>query len=157
MPPPPHAHVLTTRPNHKLYIYNTPTTRTRVFGLEVLLVRRGLYARVVAPRASVVLPAGVPHLVLVQGVVVGGPEAALVARERLLAGVQPLVEFQRTGQGGRVPADVASVRPHADVHVGDVLVQHVLGGEAPATVLARQFGLWRRLLGFLVDRLCDIV
>lgn len=79
-----------------------------MFGLEVILVGTGLYARVVAQRARVVLPAGVPHLVLAQGVVVGGPEDALVARERLLAGVQPLVELQRAGHVGRVPAGVAS-------------------------------------------------
>jgi len=99
----------------------------------------------------------VPHLVLAQRVVVGGPELALVARERLLAGVQPLVKFQRADHGGRVPADVANVRPRADVHVGDVMVQHVLGDEVPATVLARQIGLWKLLGGFHVDRLCDTI
>lgn len=105
--------------------------------LEVLLVRRGLYARVIAPRAPVILHAGVPHLVLAQRVVVGGLEVALVALERLLAGVQPLVELQRAGRGGRVPADPTSERPRTDVHGGDVQVQHVLGAEAAATVLAR--------------------
>jgi len=99
----------------------------------------------------------VPHLVLAQRVVVGGPEVALVARERLLAGVQPLVEPQRAGCGGRVPADPASVRPHPDVHAGDVLVQQVLGAEVVATVLARQLGLGLPLHGFQVDCLCVII
>jgi len=122
----------------------------------VILVGTGLYTRVVAPRARVILPAGVPHLVLTQGVVVGGPEAALVARERLLAGVQPLVELQRAGRDGRVPADVAIVRPHPDVHAGNVLMQQVLGAEVAATVLAHQLGLWRRPPAFHVDRLQEV-
>jgi len=124
-----------------------------VFGLEVIFVGTGLYTRVVAPRTRIILPAGVPHFVLAQRVVVGGPEAALVARVRLLAGVQPLVELQRAGRGGRVPADAASVRPDSDVHAGNVLVQQVLGAKVAATVLARQLGLWRRLAAFHVDRL----
>jgi len=124
-----------------------------VFGLKVILVGTGLYTRVVTQRASVILPAGVPHLVLAQGVVVGGPEAALVARKWLLAGVQPLVELQRAGHGCRVPADVASVRPHPNMHAGNMLVQQVLGAEVATTVLAHKLGLWRRPLAFYVDRL----
>lgn len=126
-----------------------------MFGLEVFLVGTGLYTRVVAQRTRVILPAGVPHLMLAQRVVVGGPEAALVARERLLAGVRSFVELQRAGHGGRVPANAASVRPDPDVHAGNVLVQQVSGAEVAATVVARQLGLRRRLPAFHVDHLWE--
>jgi len=69
--------------------------------------------------------------------VIGGPEAALVARKRLFACMQPLVELQRARGGGRVPADLASIRPHPDVHAGNVLVQQVLGAEVATTVQTR--------------------
>lgn len=81
--------------------------------------------------------ASVPQLVFSQRVVISGPEAALVARKRLFACMRPLVELQRAGDGGGVPADLASIRPHPDVHGSNVLVQQVLGAEVAATVRTR--------------------
>jgi len=51
--------------------------------------------------------------------------------------MRSLVELQRAGDSGRVPTDLASIRPHPDVHAGNVLVQQVLGAEVAATVRAR--------------------
>lgn len=125
---------------------------TWMFGFQMFFVRRGLYTGIVAQRARVVLLAGMPHLVLSQRVVVRRGVAALLAPERLLAGVRAHVKPQRAGHGRRVAAHHARVRSRPYVYAGDVLVQQILGGKVPGTVEARQVGP-RGFLVFRVDRL----